>query len=159
MLIEDGVIETGAPWDPWHVHVERLDPARVPPTLTGVLQTRLDGLAPADREALQRSSVVGRVFWDGAVDSLGRQDPTATASSLEVARRRELVYRNPQSSFDDAVEYTFKHALLRDVAYETVLLRDRRRLHGLVADWVTGHAGERVAEYSQPRRPAPAPGR
>ena len=68
MLIEDDVIEAGEPWDPWRVHVERLDPDRVPPTLTGVLQTRLDSLTVADREALQRSSVVGRVFWDGAVD-------------------------------------------------------------------------------------------
>jgi class 3 adenylate cyclase/tetratricopeptide (TPR) repeat protein len=148
MLIEDDVIETGAPWDPWRVHVERLDPERVPPTLTGVLQTRLDSLAVAERAALQRSSVVGRVFWDGAVASLGRDGLAATVASLEEARRRELVFRNPLSSFDDTSEYTFKHALLRDVTYETVLLRDRQRLHGLVARWMNDHAGERVSEYS-----------
>jgi predicted ATPase len=79
MLIEDGVIETGEEWDPWRVRVERLDPERVPATLTGVLQTRLDSLAPAERKALQRSSVVGRVFWDGTVASLGPEGIEVTA--------------------------------------------------------------------------------
>ena len=148
MLIDDGVIETGEPWDPWRIHVERLDPARVPATLTGVLQTRLDNLSPAERDALQRSSVVGRVFWDGAVASLGREGIETTVTALDTARRRELIFRRDRSSFDDSAEYTFKHALLRDVTYETVLLRDRQRLHGLVARWITDHAGERVSEFT-----------
>ena len=105
MLIEDGVIETGDVDDPWLVHVERLAPERVPATLTGVLQTRLDSLAPAERDALQRSSVVGRVFWDGAVASLGQDGLEATATSLEQARQRELVLRHSRSSFDDSGEY------------------------------------------------------
>jgi tetratricopeptide (TPR) repeat protein len=148
MLIEDGAIETGEQWDPWAVHVERLDPERVPATLTGVLQARLDSLTPADRDVLQRSSVVGRVFWDGTVDSLGDGGAEATVGSLETARRREFVFRHERSSFDDTTEYTFKHALLRDVTYETVLLRDRRRLHALVARWISEHAGDRAAEYA-----------
>jgi predicted ATPase len=148
MLIEDGVIETGDVWDPWRIRVERLDPDRVPATLTGVLQTRLDSLAPAERDALQRSSVVGRVFWDGTVAALGHQGIEVAARSLELARTRELVFRRVRSSFDDSVEYTFKHALLRDVTYETVLLRDRQRLHGLVARWIGDHAGERLIEYA-----------
>ena len=78
MLIEDQVIETGDPWDPWQIHLERLDAERVPATLTGVLQARLDSLAPPEREALQRSSVVGRVFWDGTVAALGQVSVEAT---------------------------------------------------------------------------------
>jgi tetratricopeptide (TPR) repeat protein len=148
MLIDDGVIETGEPWDPWRVHVDRLDPARVPATLTGVLQTRLDSLSTAERDTLQRSSVVGRVFWDDAVASLGHEGVATTVTTLETARRRELIFRRDRSAFDDSAEYTFKHALLRDVTYETVLLRDRQRLHGLVARWITDHAGDRVSEYT-----------
>jgi tetratricopeptide (TPR) repeat protein len=148
MLIEDGVIETGDAWEQWRVDVDRLDPARVPATLTGVLQTRLDSLGAPDRAALQRSSVVGRVFWDGTVAALGAETVEATARSLAVARERELVFRRDRSSFDDNVEYTFKHALLRDVTYETVLLRDRQRLHGMVARWITEHAGDRLIEYA-----------
>jgi class 3 adenylate cyclase/tetratricopeptide (TPR) repeat protein len=148
MLIEDGVIEIGELSEPWRIHAERLDPDRVPATLTGVLQTRLDSLSRGDRDALQRSSVVGRVFWNGTVASLGTDGIPATTRSLEVARQRELVFRRDRSSFEDSVEYVFKHALLRDVTYETVLLRDRQRLHRLVARWITDHAGERLTEYA-----------
>ena len=159
MLIDDGVIETGEPWDPWQIHVERLDPQRVPATLTGVLQTRLDSLAAAEREALQRSSVVGRVFWDGTVASIGDRSIEATARSLEAARQRELVFRREHSSFDDSVEYVFKHALLRDVTYETVLLRDRQRLHRLVAHWISLHAERAADRVRRVDRHAPSPGR
>src|SRR5262249_43139956 len=129
---------------PWAIHLDRLDPDSVPPTLTGVLQARLDTLVMQDRATLQRSSVVGRVFWDATVASLGAETVDVTSRSLAAARQRELVFRREVSSFDDTVEYTFKHALLRDVAYDTVLLRDRERLHSLVAQWLTDHAGGRL---------------
>lgn len=87
MLIDDGVIE--APHgQPWRIHPERMDPARVPMTLTGVLQTRLDGLQASERIVLQRSSVIGRVIWDGAVASLGDGRPVTPASSC--SRRRDV---------------------------------------------------------------------
>src|SRR5258708_24676749 len=69
MLIEDGVIVAGA--DRWRFEQARLAEARVPPTLTGVLQSRLDALPPAERATLQQASVVGRGFWDAAVARLG----------------------------------------------------------------------------------------
>ncbi|HNP74157.1 MAG TPA: adenylate/guanylate cyclase domain-containing protein, partial [Kouleothrix sp.] len=68
MLIEDGVIVI----DPqgWRVEVGRLAETRVPPTLTGVLQARIDALPPEERATLQRASVIGRVFWDAAAERL-----------------------------------------------------------------------------------------
>ena len=71
MLIDDGVIVTEV--ERWHVETARLAALRVPPTLTGVLQARLDGLPPAERELLQRASVVGRIFWDDAVAQLSAE--------------------------------------------------------------------------------------
>ncbi|MCW5853429.1 MAG: AAA family ATPase, partial [Anaerolineae bacterium] len=62
MLVEAGVIVTRV--EPWRVDLDRLNAVRVPPTLVGVLQARLDALAPAERETLKRASVVGQVFWD-----------------------------------------------------------------------------------------------
>jgi oligopeptide transport system substrate-binding protein len=66
---------------------------------------------------------------------------------LEDARRRELVFRREFSVFEGTNEYIFKHALLRDVTYETVLLRLRRVYHGQVARWLEVAAGERIGEY------------
>jgi class 3 adenylate cyclase/tetratricopeptide (TPR) repeat protein len=147
MLIEDGVIDT-TDGDTWAIVMDRFDPERVPATLTGVLQSRLDSLAPSERAVLQQSSVVGRVFWDRAVATIGGAPLEPTSEALQTIHSRELVFPMSRSSFEDCRQFAFKHALLRDVTYETVLLRDRRRLHAMVADWVRAQAGERVAEYA-----------
>jgi class 3 adenylate cyclase/tetratricopeptide (TPR) repeat protein len=147
MLIDDGAIDTSAP-DDWRIRLDRLDPSAVPSTLTGVLQARLDALAADERQTLQCASVIGRVFWDAAVAWLAT-DLASTDAALEVVRGRELVFLRPQSSFDSAEEYFFKHALLCDVTYETVLLRDRQPLHARAAAWLEASAGERVAEYRE----------
>ena len=148
MLIDDGVIDIGERWDAWRIDPTRVDPERVPATLTGVLQARLVSLSLRDRQVVQHASVVGRVFWDGAVAVLGSQPVSAINPSLDAARERELVFRHSRSSFDDCEEYAFQHALLREVTYETVLLRDRQRLHQSVAAWLTAHAGERLIEFA-----------
>jgi tetratricopeptide (TPR) repeat protein len=150
MLIEDGVIVLGE--DRWRVELERLAEVRVPPTLTGVLQARLDSLPLEEKTVLQRASVVGRLFWDAAVAELKAGegyglDREGVNSLLEAVRDRELIFRRERSAFARAEEYIFKHALLRDVTYETVLLDLRRVYHGQVARWLEVAAGERIGEY------------
>ena len=130
MLIDDGAIDMAAD-DAWYVNLGRLDPNAVPSTLTGVLQARLDSLAAGERRTLQCASILGRVFWDAAV-AAGRTGPTLTAAALEDVLRRELVFRRRQSTFAQSAEFFFKHALLCDVTYETVLLRERQPLHARV---------------------------
>ncbi len=146
MLIEENVIIPGA--DDWRVEPLRLATVRVPPTLMGVLQARLDGLPVAERETLQRASVVGRIFWDSAVAALGN-DPTQVLSGLlDGLRQRELIFEREVSTFDRTDEYIFKHTLLRDVTYETVLKRLRRTYHARAAAWLIEKSGERAGEYA-----------
>ena len=147
MLIEDGVIVRGEPQ--WQVQVERLAKVRVPPTLTAVLQARLDALPQGEKAVLQRASVVGRLFWDRLVGELTADEDERgdVGPLLGALRERELVFQREQSAFANAREYTFKHTILRDVTYETVLLKLRRRYHAQVAAWLEGHAGERLSEY------------
>lgn len=168
MLIDQGVIERetrhdgsglemienefpGSPvsrvGEVWRVQDQRLGGLQVPATLTGLLQARLDGLPQSERETLQRASVVGRLFWDDAVAELMDSGRTGLEDTLESARNRELIFRRERSSFTGVDEYIFKHALLRDVAYETVLLKYRAEFHGKVARWLEQHAGERIGEY------------
>ena len=149
MLVEDGVIEKGE--DQWYVELERLAEVRVPPTLTGVLQARLDGLPPVERETLQRAAVVGRVFWDGVVERLGDAagaPSTRTDEALASLQGRELVFGRRASTFSEEQEFIFKHAILHDVAYESVLRRQRRNYHAQVAAWLAAQSGERGAEYA-----------
>ncbi len=82
MLIDQRVIIPAA--ECWHVDASRLVEVRVPPTLTGVLQARLDRLTPWEKAVLQRASVIGREFWDGALEQFSR---TAAAQAGRVRGR------------------------------------------------------------------------
>ena len=168
MLIEQGVIERvtndelrvtseedsslvtrhSSSAESWRFHLDRLDAIDVPATLTGVLQARLDSLPAAERETLQRASVVGRLFWDAAVAYVGGVDPLTAAPIWPALGRRELVYPREETAFEGTQEYVFKHALLRDVTYESVLLRRRRDYHHRAAEWLIAAGGDRVDEYA-----------
>ena len=88
MLIEDGVMVKGT--DAWSVAHDRLAAVRVPETLVGVLQARIDVLGPEEKSVLHRAAVIGRSFWDRAVAALGDGDDVA--GPLTELRTRELVY-------------------------------------------------------------------
>jgi class 3 adenylate cyclase/tetratricopeptide (TPR) repeat protein len=155
MLIEDGVIVKGQ--ERWIVEQDHLGQLRIPTTLVGVLQARLDSLKPEQRTYLQCGAVIGRLFWDKAVDKLraaGEDEnslpPLEASQILDTLRSREMIYRQDQSTFQDMAEYLFKHALLRDVTYSSLLKRQRRVYHGLAASWleeVTGRK-QRSGEFS-----------
>lgn len=153
MLVEDGIIITGE--EKWQVEPERLAKVDVPDTLTGVLQARLEGLPQEELSTLQQASVVGHIFWDDTVEYITNESlPAETKSALHSTdeklsslRSRELIYHREESTFTDAAEYTFKHAVLRDVTYESVLKRVRKTYHGLVAEWLIQHSEERAGEY------------
>lgn len=135
-LIDAGVIVKGEP--SWRVERELVGSVLVPSTLRGVLQARLDSLSTDERSLLQRASVVGRVFWDDAVDWLAPASARPdVGGTLDELRRRELVFQREVSSFDSAREFLFKHALLRDVAYDGVLRTHRQRYHARAAAWLS----------------------
>ncbi|MBA3531554.1 MAG: tetratricopeptide repeat protein [Ardenticatenales bacterium] len=144
MLIEDGVIIKGA--EQWEVHAAQLARVQVPPTLTGILQARLDALPQPELEALQQASVVGRVFWDRALSVLNEVGRPQLPTLLDALRSRELVEEREPSTFEGTAEYSFKHAILREVAYESVLLRLRRQYHAQVAEWLIEINQERKDE-------------
>lgn len=161
MLIDQKVIVPDA--EQWRIESNQLVAARVPSTLTGVLQARVDGLRPAERAVLQRASVVGRVFWDSAVERLSSpvEMPLAAGATAEGTlarheilealaglRRKDLIFRRESSAFGGVVEYIFKHELLRNVTYESVLKKSRRGYHAQVAAWLIDHSGERIGEFA-----------
>jgi len=141
MLIDDGVIVVGS--DVWQVMPERLARVHVPPTLVGVLQARVDALPPEEKLALQVASVVGHVFW---ADALAAIDPRLV-DALPALMARELVYGRETTAFEGIGEYVFKHNVLHQVTYESVLKRDRRERHGRCAEWLVAQTGERVSEH------------
>jgi predicted ATPase/class 3 adenylate cyclase len=157
MLIDQKVILPGP--EQWRIEPEGLAAARVPATLMGVLQARLDGLQPIERLVLQRAAVAGRTFWDRAIEHLSHSaDQNAPAEvplsrteihdALAALRRKELIFRRESSSFANTVEYAFKHDLLRNVAYESLLRKSRRAYHGQLAAWFIDQSRERINEVA-----------
>jgi class 3 adenylate cyclase/tetratricopeptide (TPR) repeat protein len=161
MLMDQKVILAQA--EQWRIELGRMAAAPLPSTLTGVLQARLDGLASVERVVFQRASVVGRVFWDTAVEHIGAAGgsgpaPTALPEgsvskkditlALEGLRRKELVFRRETSAFAGSAEYTFKHELLRNVAYESLLKKSRRQHHARIAEWLKDQSGDRVHGFA-----------
>ncbi len=156
MLVEEGVITKSEP--AWRVQPGRLLGLQVPPTLTGVIQARLDRLSASERTVLQQASVVGRVFWDAAVSYMNREtqprgvsvgpESPEIADYLDILQEREMIFRRDASTFSDAVEFMFKHAILQEATYESVLKRARRLYHAEVANWLISHGGGRAGEVA-----------
>jgi class 3 adenylate cyclase/tetratricopeptide (TPR) repeat protein len=145
MLIDERVISTG---EIWTVDESRLGQVRVPSTLNGILQARLDGLPESERAVLQAASALGRAFWDGALAALTGFDADAVSAALDGLEARELVFPRQNATFSGQREYVFKHALLRQVTYESVLKRQRRQYHLVSAEWLISQSRERAPEYA-----------
>lgn len=140
-LIDDGVIVAGEPH--WTVQTERLQNVRLPGTLVGLLQTRLDALPAGVRLAARQASVIGHVFWDDALQAL---DADATRA-LPALQRAAFVKANETSDFEGTAERQFDHHLLHQVTYDTLLKAERRLGHGAVARWLTERTQGRGAEF------------
>lgn len=151
VLIEDGILLPGEP--AWHMRPIEMWRLRAPATLTGVLQARLDRLPETERITLQQASVLGDEFWDKAVWQMNQASRWALSadqfdSALQKLERRDMVYRVPSPLFTGGQAFRFRHAMLREVAYESVLLRDRSGYHLQAARWFDAHSGDRLAEYA-----------
>ena len=141
MLVDHGAIAiTG---DAWTLHADKLPAAKLPTTLTGVLQARLDALPRPERVALQEASVIGPVFWDRALAALDAEAPAA----LPALERRALALPRLEASFDDAREFAFSHHILHEVTYATLLKRSKRALHARAAAWLAGLTGARANDF------------
>jgi hypothetical protein len=102
----------------------------LPATLRGVIAARIDGLPETAKTALQRASVVGRFFSQGALRALANTDMDLDRALADLMRA-ELV-REQRRLPEPA--YLFKHALTQEAAYAGILLQERRTLHRRLAE-------------------------
>ena len=140
-LIDDGVIAVGEPH--WTVQAERLQNARLPGTLVGLLQARLDALPAGERLAARQASVIGHVFWDDALQAVDGNAPQA----LPALQSAAFIKAHDASDFEGTTERQFDHHLLHQVTYDTLLKAERRLGHGAVARWLTERTKGRGAEF------------
>jgi class 3 adenylate cyclase/tetratricopeptide (TPR) repeat protein len=121
----------------------------VPDNVQALIAARLDTLPPDRKALLHDGAVVGKVFWAGAIASMGDHDEGFVRSGLHELARKELVRSARTSSVSEQAEYSFWHLLVRDVAYSQIPRAERARKHVAAAEWIESMAGERVTDHAE----------
>jgi class 3 adenylate cyclase/tetratricopeptide (TPR) repeat protein len=112
----------------------------IPTLIKALISARLDLLPPEERSTIQLAAVLGKVFWRGGVEALGA--PGNVNEQLDAMVTKGLLRAQSGSQFRGEQEYTFKHDLICDVAYDTLPRAERRTLHGRAVDWIERAGGQ-----------------
>ena len=140
------------------------DEHELPTSIRGIVSARMDALPLDERAVLLDAAVVGITFWSGALTRLqpDREDLPGLLGSLE---KRDLIRRVAVSRIRGEQQFTFKHILIRDVAYQTLPRSGRRERHAAVAGFLEeassdlGDAAAALAhhwrEAGEPQRAVP----
>lgn len=107
-----------------------LDEVHIPATVQGVLAGRIDQLGAVEKELLQTAAVIGREFSLSLLTQVAQQNEDTLVPLLSHLQTAEFIYEQP--AFPE-VEYTFKHALTQDVAYNSLLSERRQEVHARTA--------------------------
>lgn len=120
-----------------------LGKSALPPNMQSLLAARIDRLEPEDRAVLQAAAAIGRRFDPGLLSSVsGKADETGAA--LRRLQVQDIVYREAKSS-----DYIFKHVLLRDTVYQSLLSDRRTELHLAIAKALEKRNDQRLAEAAE----------
>ncbi|MGA7870299.1 MAG: AAA family ATPase, partial [Candidatus Binatus sp.] len=134
---------------------------KIPPTVQDILASRIDRLAPDQKDLLQTLSVIGTEFKLGLVRKVVAKPGPELEPMLSELQLGEFIYEQPAVG---DIEYTFKHALTHDVAYHSVLNERRRMLHGRIgaalesiyADSLDDHVAELAHHCARSGNPGKA---
>jgi class 3 adenylate cyclase/tetratricopeptide (TPR) repeat protein len=126
-----------------------VDELVMPETLQGLISARLDSLSGEEKELVQSASVVGKVFWSGALAAVGDQNRFEVEELLHGLERKEFIRRERRSSVEGETQYAFLHLLVRDVAYGQIPRGRRAEKHRLVAEWIDSLAPDRSEDRAE----------
>ncbi len=117
---------------------------QIPPTVQGILAARIDQLTSGEKELLQTLAVIGEEFSLGLVRRVARRSEDELTRGLAKLQLGEFIYEKP--AFPES-EYTFKHALTQEVAYNSVLFERRREIHGRAAAAIEELFAEKLDDH------------
>jgi predicted ATPase len=110
-------------------HTAQPELLRVPETLSDALMERLDRVAPS-RKLAQIAAVIGREFSHDLLSAASQIDEGDMQSALSLLEQADIIYRVGISPF---VRFAFKHVLLRDAIYDSLLRSKRQQIHADIA--------------------------
>jgi class 3 adenylate cyclase/tetratricopeptide (TPR) repeat protein len=142
MLVSDGrLAEANGRYEP----VGELGELAVPETLQALIAARLDGLDPVDRALLQDAAVLGQSFTLAGLTSVSGEDQADIERRLRTLGRAELIVQEVDPRSPERGMYAFVQALIREVAYSTLAMRDRRARHLAAARFFESLGEEELA--------------
>ncbi len=146
MLIDDGLLRRD---DGQWVPAVDLSEVATPGSIQALIAARLDRLEEDERAVIQRASVVGKIFYWGAVTELSPEEARGSVgANLQTLARKELILPEPSPfAGDDA--FRFSHILVHDTAYGSTPKRMRAELHERFATWLERAAGARIVEFEE----------
>ncbi|MGH2454352.1 MAG: AAA family ATPase [bacterium] len=128
----------------WAKHPREI---RIPDTIHSLLASRLDQMPALEKRVIQDASVAGRIFWLGALLASDGLNPAEAAAALDRLQERELVEERAASSLAGEREFTFKHALIREVAYASLPKAARSVNHLRFARWLEATAADTAEKF------------
>jgi tetratricopeptide (TPR) repeat protein len=140
-LVETGVLvgERGA-----HRLAHAIPTIQMPATVQAVLAARIDRLPPEEKRLLQTAAVIGTEVPLSLLQAIAELPEDAVQRGLAHLQAAEFLY---ETRLFPEHEYTFKHALTHEVAYNSLLQERRRVLHAHIVEALEALAGDRVAEH------------
>ncbi|MFP3566150.1 AAA family ATPase [Paraburkholderia sp. SIMBA_030] len=115
----------------------------IPDTLQGSLLSRLDRLEPSVKETAQIAATVGREFGRRLLALIASKPENELQETLNRLIVAEIILPAPGAPADGGA-YLFRHALIQEIAYQSLLLARRRQYHGLIAAALEHHYPEIV---------------
>ena len=115
---------------------ERGTTAEVPESVQALIASRLDALPQAEKRLVQEAAVHGKVFWIGGVAAASGMAASEADRYVRALERKDFVRRERASTVAGDTQYSFRHALLRDVAYGQIPRRERAQKHRRAGGWL-----------------------
>jgi class 3 adenylate cyclase/tetratricopeptide (TPR) repeat protein len=121
----------------------------LPESVQGIVAARLDALSPEEKALVQDAAVMGKVFWSGAVATIGGSERGSVEERLRALGRKEFVRRERRSSVAGEDQYIFLHVLVRDVAYGQIPRARRVAKHRAAAEWIASLSTDRAEDRAE----------
>jgi class 3 adenylate cyclase/tetratricopeptide (TPR) repeat protein len=121
----------------------------LPESIQGVVAARLDVVSAEEKALLQAAAVVGKVFWSGALAAITGLAAATLAERLHALERKDFALGARRSGVAGETEYSFRHIVVRDVAYGQIPRGERGEKHLRAAEWIESLSPDRSEDRAE----------
>jgi tetratricopeptide (TPR) repeat protein len=128
----------------WRLHREFKE-SDIPSTIHGIIASHMDQLGPTERRLLQEAAVIGRVFLFDILKQISTQAESVDSGLYKLERAGLIIPR----SLHPEMEFMYKHALIQEVSYGSLLHSERQQIHERVGRIMERIYKDRLSEFDE----------